>query len=87
MWHDLHPGIDVVPEMYYSTNYYADVAVRIIKNHSSSTSATTMTTSPAPLFMYLPFQNVHSPYDRPPEWECDKFPASTPPPSLTISFP
>eukprot|EP00729_Bicosta_minor_P005668 gene5668-35616_t len=74
MWHDLHPGIDVVPEMYYSTNYYADVAVRIIKNHSSSTSATTMTTSPAPLFMYLPFQNVHSPYDRPPEWECDKFP-------------
>jgi len=74
MWHDLHPGIDVVPEMYYSTNYYADVAVRIIKNHSSSTSATTMTTSPAPLFMYLPSQNVHSPYERPPEWECDKFP-------------
>ena len=23
MWHDLGPGIDVVPEMYYSANYYA----------------------------------------------------------------
>lgn len=71
MWHDLLPGTDVVSEMYYSANYYTDRAVSIIANHSAALRA-------APLFMYLPYQNVHSPNQEPAPWETNEYPAWSP---------
>jgi len=59
MWHGDHPGIDVVPDMYYSTNYYSDRAVSFINQHNGS----------SPLFIHLPYQCCHSPYGDVPEWE------------------
>jgi len=60
MWHGDHAGIDVVSDIYYSTNYYSDRAVSFINQHNGSTS---------PLFIHLPYQCCHSPYTKVPEWE------------------
>ena len=60
MWHNSGPGIDIVPQMYYSANFYTDTAVKIIEDHDLS----------RPLWLHFPIQNVHSPYTAPPEWEC-----------------
>eukprot|EP00051_Salpingoeca_urceolata_P017166 m.232093 g.232093 ORF g.232093 m.232093 type:complete len:413 (-) comp18880_c1_seq4:269-1507(-) len=59
MWHNLEPGTDVVPEIFYSTNFYTTQAISIIKDHPQD----------KPLFLYLPYQGVHSPYTEPPPWE------------------
>jgi hypothetical protein len=60
---------------YYSANYYADTAVSIIKKHAATENATKAGVErTAPLFLYLPFQNVHAPYQLPPAWECGQFP-------------
>lgn len=64
IWHDDHPGIDIMPELEYATNYYTQRAVDIISSHDQA----------APLFMYLAVQNVHSPYQLPPAWEVQDFP-------------
>jgi arylsulfatase A-like enzyme len=39
MWHGDHPGIDVVPEIYYSANYYAGVATKFIEGHGAARRA------------------------------------------------
>jgi hypothetical protein len=69
LWHDHEPGWDVVPRMFYSANTYANESVSIIKNFSSAATSTER------LFLYLPMQNVHSPYQMPPAFETKKFPA------------
>lgn len=65
MWHDHKPGIDIVPEIFYSANFYATTAVNIVKEFD---------VSKGPLFMYLAEQNVHSPYQDPPAWEDFQYP-------------
>ena len=60
MWHGDHAGIDVTPDIFYSTNYYSDRAISFINQHNGSTS---------PLFIHLPYQCCHSPYGPVPEWE------------------
>ena len=47
MWHDYHAGADIVPEIYYSANFYTTQAVGIITDHPKT----------SPLFLYLPYQN------------------------------
>lgn len=64
MWHGDKPGIDIVPEIYYSANFYTERAVDIIEKHDKS----------RPLWLHLPYQNVHAPYVNPPDWECHQFP-------------
>ena len=59
MWHGDHAGIDVYPDIFYSTNYYSDRAVSFINQHNGST----------PLFIHLPYQCCHSPYGDVPVWE------------------
>ena len=61
MWHGDHAGVDVVPDIYYSTNYYSDRAVSFINQHNNA--------STSPLFIHLPYQCCHSPYGDVPEWE------------------
>ena len=69
MWHDHGPGTDIVPQIYYSANFYTTRAVDIIAKHPIAD---------APLFLYLPYQNVHSPDTLPPEWETMDFPGFGP---------
>lgn len=69
MWEDLHPGIDVVPQIFYSANFYAERSVTIIENHAASNPPKT------PFFLYLPIQSVHAPYQTPPGWETFSYPA------------
>eukprot|EP01062_Namystynia_karyoxenos_P043778 TRINITY_DN3205_c0_g1_i1.p1 TRINITY_DN3205_c0_g1~~TRINITY_DN3205_c0_g1_i1.p1 ORF type:complete len:545 (+),score=180.56 TRINITY_DN3205_c0_g1_i1:90-1637(+) len=64
MWHDRKPGSDIVPLLYYSANVYSDRAVSLISQHNLS----------VPLYLHLMYQNVHSPYEMPPAWECGDFP-------------
>lgn len=64
MWHNLLPGTDVVPKIYYSANFYTETAVDIIESHDAKD----------PFFMYFAIQNVHSPYQLPPAWETKQFP-------------
>jgi len=64
MWHDLAPGTDVVPKIFYSANFYAERATEIIESHDVKD----------PFFMYYAIQNVHSPYQLPPSWETKDFP-------------
>ena len=52
MWHDLKPGTDVVPEIFYSANFYTTTAVGIIKEHAATQSAAN------PLFLYLPCAQI-----------------------------
>lgn len=63
MWHDDHAGDDVVGDIFYSANYYTSRAVSIIQAHPVS----------KPLFMYLPYQNVHAPNQLPPAWEVNNY--------------
>jgi len=68
LWHDRHPAWDVVPGEFYSANTYASTAVDIIVNFSKTSPPTDR------LFVYLPMQNVHAPYQLPPEWEARSYP-------------
>ncbi len=63
MWHDDHAGADIVPEIYYSANFYTKQAVSIISDHPTT----------SPFFLYLPYQNVHAPNQLPPSWEVRNF--------------
>ena len=56
MWHDEGPGLDIVPKLYYSANTYTDRAVAIIDQHNAN----------EPLSLHMMYQNVHSPYTKPP---------------------
>jgi arylsulfatase A-like enzyme len=56
---DWHRNGKPVHEEGYTTDLLADDAVRIVKNHDTS----------KPLFLYVPFNAVHSPYLAPPEKE------------------
>ena len=49
MWHDHGPGVDIVPEIGYSTSFYAMQAVRHIEGRNSS----------RPLWLHVAFQAVH----------------------------
>ena len=73
MWEDRHPGIDVVPQIFYSANFYAERSVGIITNHSRQHNLSSSRPGGGgsggrgvPLFLYLPIQNVHAPYQLPP---------------------
>jgi arylsulfatase A-like enzyme len=60
MWYGDRAGIDVVADMFYSTNYYRNRAISLISNqHNKST----------PLFIHLPYQCCHSPYGEVLAWE------------------
>lgn len=48
MWHDDHPGTDVVDAIYYSTNFYTTTAVDIITAMGANRTAV----ADAKLFMY-----------------------------------
>ena len=51
----------------YSTDLYGSRALRAVQNHDAT----------KPLFLYLPFQAVHTPYDLPPRCQtqqCDSNP-------------
>ena len=48
MWHGDHAGIDVVSDIFYSTNYYSDRAISLINQHNKST----------PLYIHLPYQVI-----------------------------
>ena len=66
MWHDKLPGTDVVDEIFYSTNWYTSRAISIISDHPPSKH----------LWLHLPYQAVHAPYEDTPQWET--MPASCP---------
>jgi arylsulfatase A-like enzyme len=59
MWHDDHVGDDIADQIFYSANFYTERAISIIGAHPVDT----------PLFLYLPYQNVHAPNQAPPDWE------------------
>ena len=40
MWHNDGPGFDVVPDIYYSANYYAEAAIEAITSHAKGEDAT-----------------------------------------------
>eukprot|EP01052_Picozoa_sp_SAG31_P017655 SAG31_NODE_1217_length_9319_cov_20.281345_6_plen_151_part_00 len=63
MWHDDHCGDDIADKIFYSANFYTSTAVSIIHDHPVD----------RPLFIYLPFQNVHAPNQAPPDFELSNF--------------
>jgi hypothetical protein len=67
MWHNELPGIDLVPEIYYSTNFYSEYAVARIKDRNQS----------RPFWLHVAYQAVHGGEfreDPPPQ---DNLPADT----------
>ena len=38
MWHDREPGVDVVANITYSANFYAETTVKIIERRNKSRS-------------------------------------------------
>ena len=63
LWEGDAPARALAEAMNYSTAYYASRAVEIITERRA-----------APLFVYLALQNVHAPYQLPPEAERGDFP-------------
>jgi arylsulfatase B len=59
LWHNLLPGHDVVDEIFYSANFYAERAVDLIKRRNAS----------VPFYLHQTFQSVHGPFEDPPVWE------------------
>ena len=65
----------MVPQIFYSANFYADRSVVVIRNHTAATAKNKSAGLPQkPLFLYLPIQSVHFPYQMPPTWETLSFP-------------
>merc|ERR1712048_13328 len=58
-WLDHVPGDDVVDDVYYSTNWYTDRAVKMIDDHDMT----------KPLWLHLAYQSVHGPLQDTPTWE------------------
>ena len=58
MWHDHEPAVDIVDEMYYSTNYFTATAIQKIRARNQS----------APFYLHLTYQSVHAPFEDPPSW-------------------
>lgn len=65
------PAVNVVDSIYYSANYFTESAQKVIEEFSAES---TEEDDPSRLFLYFPIQNVHSPYQLPPEWETKDFP-------------
>ena len=59
LWHDRLPADDIVDAVWYSTNYYTERAVGLVRNHSLG----------LPLWLHLAHQATHAPYTAPPPWE------------------
>eukprot|EP00660_Eupelagonema_oceanica_P013290 gene13290-1327_t len=59
MWHDQIPGTDVVGDIWYSTNFYTERAVDLIRSRNRS----------KPFYLYQAYQAVHEPLEEPPAWE------------------
>jgi arylsulfatase A-like enzyme len=60
-WHNEGPLNDTT----YSSDLYGRTAVAIVEAHPDPAGAT------SPLFLYLPWQAVHSPYDNVPGFDCE----------------
>ena len=58
-WHNSGPGDDLVDQIWYSTNWYTTRAVDIVNQHPLE----------KPLWIHLPYQAIHAPYQEPPVWE------------------
>lgn len=49
MWHNHGPGFDIVPEIYYSTEFYSNYAVERIEGRNAS----------RPLWIHVAYQAMH----------------------------
>jgi arylsulfatase A-like enzyme len=66
-WHDRAPGADLAKQVYYSTNFYTDRAVSILRNYSATTPPQVRESKR--LWIHLCYQAVHGPFEDVPEWE------------------
>ena len=84
MWHDHGPGTDIVGSdtFLYSADFFATTAVNIIDAHAVKVAKAALREDDdeetESLFMYLPYQNVHYPYQLPPAWQVRSFPSFNP---------
>ena len=67
LWHNEMPGIELVPEIYYSTNFYSEYAVARIQDRNQS----------RPFWLHLAYQGVHSGEYREDTLPQDDLPAGT----------
>lgn len=58
MWHDHGPGVDIIDQIYYSTNFYTEWAIKLLRNRVKQ----------QPIYLHLTYQAVHSPFENPPAW-------------------
>jgi hypothetical protein len=58
MWHDHGPGMDIIDKIYYSTNFYTEWAIKLLRNRVKQ----------KPFYLHLTYQSVHSPFEDPPAW-------------------
>ena len=65
LWLDREPALALAPVLDSATTYYAGRAVDAVEAHAADGP---------PLFMYVAFQNVHTPYEMPPEDERGAWP-------------
>lgn len=60
LWHDTRPGVELLPDLWYSTNFYTSQAIRRIEERNTS----------RPFWLHLCFQAVHAGLQPdPPAWE------------------
>ena len=68
MWNNYAPATtETIEKIFYSANFYAETAASHITQFQGGGTKR--------LFLYLPFQNVHAPYQLPPDWEARAYPA------------
>lgn len=76
LWQAGAPAVNIVPTMEYATDFYGAQAVKIIEAAGRARAhhllAPQDVAAPAPFFMYLAIQNVHTPYTLPAPWETHK---------------
>eukprot|EP01052_Picozoa_sp_SAG31_P019267 SAG31_NODE_1398_length_8501_cov_5.407046_7_plen_326_part_00 len=71
-WEDDHPGFEVSQQVHYSTNFYTERTIEILRNFTVARRAAKTAAERAKLsrlWIHLCYQAVHSPFTDVPEWE------------------
>ena len=68
-WEGQLPAAELAKTVYYSTNFYTERALALLRNFSNSERAAPAAAAAERIWIHLCYQAVHGPFTDVPEWE------------------